>query len=797
MRLSQGANPDECYVAKGECEVKKFITSAARSTPFLLMLALFCANPVDKDVKWRTSVDLPITNSQKFFLGALMDTLFFGKDQVLTTTTYDTLKRAGFPDSAIRHIDTTMKLIKAYAAYDSVLKRQIPDTVTFGFPTHDTVSDTISEDSLEDKYYEDVFGPIPISGAPSNAVTIPLAGNYTAGTPAASPPVPLTVKYVYKVWLDTAQTLDLTVANNSSADFSSVQVTLGTLGSSTITNLTSNTSGIARFDVGGKVIDSVVNVSVTITPSVSGTFVAGNNLSASFSMSGLKATRVRVLDSILAGYQRTFTNEYNLTDTVDVEYIDINKGFFNYTVTNHTGLQMQIAVTHRNLWRSDFCQGRNPPLNSVADLIALTQADSDVAYGGEVTPHTARVDFPAGQISRFSKTNISEYRMFPDWNPITKKSVTKVDYLINIRVDNKPIDLSSGDSLSFVIKTTSFKFKEMYGRSTEQYKRVSEPSYVPVKLPWSKAVTDSLRGNFKLQKVVAMAKTRIDIPEGAFIDTMRLHYVLSSVTHPGTACSSDVALLHVIRDSVYTRPIDITDVVNDYPDSVKVNVSLTIPVHTALKVVNDLTDPTDPAYSKHIGRMVIHGQVDYNMVAPLCWAVLDTTIMDLGGSRVDMSGGSGALDPFAKMTDKHASLNMQVTNFTNVYLRLFALVATDSAKVDPLVDTADPGYIKTNQFTQLINHPTAGYVNLLGNGILIPPRDSNTTIRNEITINDQDLSQLLNAKAIGWRWQVRFVPRSANGVVVTTPDALYNTDWIKLNSWIHIDGVNSIDSLIQ
>jgi hypothetical protein len=224
---------------------------------------------------------------------------------------------------------------------------------------------------------------------------------------------------------------------------------------------------------------------------------------------------------------------------------------------------------------------------------------------------------------------------------------------------------------------------------------------------------------------------------------------------------------------------------------------LTIPVNTYIKAVNDLTDPRDPVYTKYIGRMVIHGLVKYEMTAPLCWAVLDTTIMDLGGSRVDISGASGAMDPFAKMTDKHASLNMQVTNFTNVYLRLYALAATDSAKVDPLVDTANAGYIKTNQFTQLLNHPTSGYVKLLGNGILIPPRDSNTTIRNEIAVSDQDLSQLLNAKAIGWRWQVRFVPRSTNGVIVTTPDALYNTDWIKLNSWIHIDGVNSIDSLIQ
>jgi hypothetical protein len=191
--------------------------------------------------------------------------------------------------------------------------------------------------------------------------------------------------------------------------------------------------------------------------------------------------------------------------------------------------------------------------------------------------------------------------------------------------------------------------------------------------------------------------------------------------------------------------------------------------------------------------------VDYNLVAPLCWIVADTTIMDLGGSKVDLSGGSGVLDPFSKMEDKSASLNLQVTNSTNIYMRLYALVATDSAKVNPLVDTLDSNYIKTNQFTYRLNNtaPTdtaSGFVNLLGNCLLIPPRDSTKSTPQTIPLTDQQLSQLLKAKTIGMRYQVRFIPQNPGGIA---PDAMYNTDWIKLNSWIHIDGVNSVDALFQ
>jgi hypothetical protein len=790
-----GSNPNASSVAKGEFEVKNFLNVITRVTPFFFALVIFCSNPV-KDMQWRTSVDLPITANKKFFLAAMMDTIFFNKNQVLTSTTYDTLKRAGLKDTIVKHVDTTMSEINTYPAYDSVNKRPIPDTVAFGFPAHDTALDTISQDSLADKYYEDVFGPIPLSGAPNSSVTVPLAGPYTSGTPVTSPPVPLRLKWIYHVELkDTVQFVTLSVTNNSQASFSQVIITLGTLGADTINNLSANATATAQYNAQAKMIDSIVNVTVSFTPSTTGAFAAVDNLSASISFGNLVANKVVALDSLFAGYVRTFTNEYNLTDTVDVDYIDISKGFFNYTVTNHTGLQLQIAVTHRNLWRSDFCQGHTPPLDSVGELGSLSKADSDIAYGGEVTPSSARVDFPPGDTSRFSKTNISGYRLFPEWDPVTKKSVTKVDYRINVQVNRDTITMSSGDSLSFAIKTTSFKFAEMFGHSMDQYNRISKPSVIPVKLPWTQAVTDSLRGNLKLQKVLAIAKTRVNIPPGAFIDTMLLHYVLSSVTHPGIACSSDVALLHVMRDSVYTRPIDITNVVNDYPDSVLVNVSLRIPVNTALKVENDLTDPTDPEYSKFIGRMIIDGLVDYNLKALLCWTVLDTTIMDLGGSRVDLSDASGVLDPFGNMTDTHGSLNMQTINFTNVYLRLYALVVTDTAKIGSLVDTTNPGYIKTNQFTQLINNPTDGYISLLKNGVLIPPRDSTAKIPDTVNISDPDLRQILKAKTLGWRWEARLIPRSTAGVVDTTPDALYNTDWMKINSWIHIDGVNSVNSL--
>jgi hypothetical protein len=784
-------------VAKGECEVKNILKTSGKFLPVVLFLTLFCANP-DKNVSWRTAVELPITANKKFILAAMMDTVFFNKIGVQTSISYDTIKRTGLPDSIEKIIDTTMMIEKAYPIHDTVLKKDVPDTVQFAFPTKDSAVDTISEDSLADKYYTDAFGPIPLTGIPPDTVIVPLAGPYVSGASVTLPTLPVTLKWVYHVELmDTAQFVNLTVTNNSPASFSQVAITLGSLGTATITNLPANASATVQYNARAKVIDSVMNVTAILTASSTGAFAAGNNLTASISFGSLYASKVIVLDSILAGYQRTFTNEYNLTDTVNVNYIDIGKGFFNYTVTNHSGAQLQISVTHRNLWRTDFCQGRVPPLTTVASLATLTLADSDLAYGGEVTPNTARVDFPAGDTSRFSKTNISGYRLFPEWDSVTQQSVTKVDYRIFAQVNNNRITLKSNDSLTFVIKTTSFKFVEMAGVSMYAVHRVGTPSDIPVKLPWGSTVTDSLRGKFVLRQVLAKTLTRLTIPQGAVIDTVLIHYDISSTIDPTIKTSQDAVLRHVIRDSLFERTVDITNVVNNYPDSVQVNVSMTIPAGTHTVIENDLIDPTDKTYSKYIGRMIIHGNVNYNLVAPLCWAILDTTTMDLGGARVDLSGVGGFFNYLDGLRDKHASINLRVTNFTNVFMRLYALAATDTAKIAPLVDTGNASYVNTNQFTGLINNPPAGYVNILGDGVLIPPRDSTQAVRDTVVLTDRDLSELLGAKKIGWRWEVRFLPKIKAGVTDSVPDALLNTDWIRLNSWLHVDGINSVDSLFR
>jgi hypothetical protein len=247
---------------------------------------------------------------------------------------------------------------------------------------------------------------------------------------------------------------------------------------------------------------------------------------------------------------------------------------------------------------------------SISDLVGLTYSDSQGAYGGEVTPHTAKVDLPYGSTSRFSKMNLSGYRMFPEWNPTTKKSVTKVDYNFSVGLFGRRVTLNAGDSLGFVIRTTAFKFNEMYGIATEQYKRTGMASAVSVQYPWPVAVIDSLRGKLVSNQVLAKFLTRLTVPQGATIDTMHVFHTISSATDFTVSVADSEVFLHVSRDSVYTRFVDITKVMNNYPNSVKVKIGTTIPVQTRIIMENDLTNATDPNYPKYMGRMIVPQLLD-------------------------------------------------------------------------------------------------------------------------------------------------------------------------------------------
>lgn len=715
------------------------------------VMALFfeCSNPVNEaPVQWGSKVVVPVTN-ESFVIGEQLGKMF----------PFDSMD--------------ILNVLQRY--YDDPAKLQpdtiIGDTVAFSVLKVDSSEFESHQEAFSDKTFHVNLGPIPLVGAPVQSDTLPLPSG--AGAFAASQAVSLEDVYRIVFYDTSSNILKVSLTNNALSALT--EVSFGIVGVDTVSvgMIESGATGEAELLVSGKTVtDSAV---VVITGSALAG--AGKSLGVTFSLNGLLGEQVKV-DDHLVQFSEKFSNPYELTDTINIDYIDIEYGFFHYSITNYTGLDLRVQGVHNHLWATPFCvENGFGQLEAMGGLIA----EDSLRFLGNITP--AQTFSPSGAMQTFSTANLSGSRLFPEWSDSLKKSITNVTYYIASGTPKgDTVTLSARDSLLFTIQTTAFIFKELLGTSTEAYERQSDTQMVPINLPWNNSVKDSLRGRFVLKSVWGDMKVNTLMPEGAFIDTLLIDFIAYA---PESLLVQDTALasfIHINRDSTYYKSIDITDVVNVQSDSIAIAVRVHVPTGTRMRVVNDLK-AGDPDFSRYIGRMLINVLTSYRLNAKLDWEVVDTVNMDLGSSRFKILE---ALRFFRKLEQKRGTFEMWLKNNSNMSLSLFALAAPDA-----LLDTLDS--LSINEVNNLISTigraEERGLVNVFGtDGIIVPPRNSETVQYNAVVLDDRQLETILAADSIGFRWCLRFNPQ--------TRDALHDTDWVDLRSRLGVEGINNTDSLL-
>lgn len=716
-----------------------------------VIILMHCANPVDDPpLRWRSKVEAPITN-EKFLIGEELDNLFEFEDVDILNVV---ARRTDDP-TQIEEPDTIEG-----------------DTVLFSIFKKDTSSFESHEDLLGDKEFNVILGAIPISGAPVQRDTLPVPP--AIDTFEVTLRVPLQKVYSIGFYDTSANVMRVTVAN---------------LGSSTLTDVAFGIAGVDTSDAvdisaGDEALLSVVVRNRSVNDSVDlylagiSNGSAGQSVEVEFSVNGLYANLMRV-DKDLVNFTAEFVNDYDLTDTVQVDYIDIGDGFFRYGVSNYTDLDLYVQGIHEHMWTTPFCEQNG--FTRFEDMEEVSKDDSDSYFLGNIT--NALTVSEANTEQDFSIENLSSCRLFSEWDSSEEVSVTRVRYIVSAgppRSDT--VTVSASDSLMFTISTgEDFKFKEMMGTLTESYERQADTQMVPINLPWNESKA-SLRGNFILSQVWSDVRLDPVVPERAFIDTLRVDFVAYAPELTTIRDSTPVSLENVSRDSSYLRSIDITDVANAFSDSVAIAVKVFIPAGTRMRVVNDLT-VHDPDYDRYIGRMIIHVNTSYRLNAKLDWTIDTLVGMDLGTSRFPVPE---AMRYFGKLEDRRAIFEMWLRNSSSLNLSLLTLVAPDT-----LMDTLDSlTYDEVSWY--LLNEDaaeTAGYVCMFGDtGVTLPPRDAGVEQHNVVLLDNDQMETLLTADSLNFRWWIWFNEQER--------DALSDTDYVDMRSRLGIEGINNTDSLI-
>jgi hypothetical protein len=752
------------FVLKGENVTKEkvFLKKGILLSAFALTCLVFCSNPTKQSLRWRTNLELPISNTN-FILSEQMPDLFkLIKDSTIS------ISMSGINDSTVDGVYDTSS-----------------HTIAFSATHKDTFSFEQKQDTMSDKTFEVNIGPIPLSSAGNISSTVPFgvaAGVHPADVGPLTVSSTVTLDKIRQITFDpnpaNAQ-LSIRLTNSTGVDIDSLTLSflniLPSAPSQYVGPIAAGTFRDITINAAGNTIYSTVQTQVRAKLKA-GTVSVGASLGVAIILTGTKANSVIVLDSLI-NVADTFANNYKITDSIRIDYADIKYGFFNYLVNNNTGLQLAVSAIHHDLWMTPVCINNNVTTVDSLHLLA-TPADTFNYYSGVIMQGERDV-LPHSQV-KFAQLNLSGNRMFPQW--LDSNSVTQVDYFVRTVPTGTWDTLNAGDSLVFTIKPAALSYGEMAGTLVKDYQKSSDTQTVAIPFPFPENDRDSLRGKFELKRVIANMTVATSLPDSAFLGKLNVNFRVVALDFPGTITDTNIVLGNVKKDTSYNRALVISNVVNNFPDSVKILTNVTVPKGTKIRAINDRATAQD------VGTMTVKSFVDYKLNAYFDWTIHSLTTMDLSADTFTIDKKSVELA--RRMENRTATFDFDVFNHTNVFISLYALFAPDSLRA---VRLQNDTLVPTGLFNDMVLTPglaeTNGYVNILGtNGVYIPVRNGDTT--NSVALDNDQLDTILNTTKGALRWMVKFhtSPNGAN-------DSLTNTDYINIKSSFHFEGVSNMDSI--
>jgi hypothetical protein len=263
-----------------------------------------------------------------------------------------------------------------------------------------------------------------------------------------------------------------------------------------------------------------------------------------------------------------------------------------------------------------------------------------------------------------------------------------------------------------------------------------------------------------------------------------VEYIMYNPDFPLVTVSDNAVFTDIVNNRLLGQETNITSIMNTWPDSLYITSTIRVPVGTRVLAVNEQR-PLDPDYKVYMGRMNIGALTLIRANLLFGWTVgPDTAKLDLGFGTFQTPE---ALKEFNRLEDPLASVDMRVYNNSNLYLQLHGLVAPE-----PLMNTLRN--MPTDTVRTLIGDTAQahqrGYISLLGpRGIRIPRRGLAYMDSSKVELQKWHVDTMLNYDSCGWRWEASFIP-------MTAADTLRDTDFVFIQSWMHVEGVNNMDSLL-
>jgi hypothetical protein len=107
--------------------------------------------------------------------------------------------------------------------------------------------------------------------------------------------------------------------------------------------------------------------------------------------------------------------------------------------------------------------------------------------------------------------------------------------------------------------------------------------------------------------------------KGSYLDSMKMHLKLAEKNNAGSTVVLDKKFIRIAPDSQHTAVMQISPLINTWPDTLAFSTQITLPEGTGVELYNS-KDPSGQ-YSTNFSIGI---NVEWNIKIALAWKVLDT-----------------------------------------------------------------------------------------------------------------------------------------------------------------------------
>jgi hypothetical protein len=561
-------------------------------------------------------------------------------------------------------------------------------------------------------------------------------------------------------------------------------------------------SAILPVAVSGKSIDSIILIGVRATIRGNGAkFSAEEGLEVTFLLDGMTVSEATILDSLLI-LPYCYRDSFAISDTFSIDYMDFDTSKIEYKIRTSSSVNIAVTAEMVNLWDMSFCK-KKCILNH--SLIAENTVRSDSAdpfsyRGGIIFSDTLG---KSGSMETGGFFTLGPARLFPVWNSATHESECYLRFITVIMASGRRITINKKDFIKADVDLNSVSYGSLYGMFQYQMCDMGETISLTPLLPWKKSISDSLRHKLKLNSVKGLMEIRSNMSDSTRIDSALLNFRISDACSSSSFLASSSLTIHnLTKKSVQKTDIDLTNLINEFPDSLVFSYISLFPAGSRLFLTNE----HDIFKSKNHDNFKLGIIINVSTHIPLDWEMADTAIVILEDSKIPMDS---SLKDFNVMRDMEIGLTIRIGNMTNLSGVLYAIAAADSdGKIlcGLREDQVDP---------EICDSEARGrFIDLLGkDGLTIPERckaadavvsikaserDSSASVNIEnvimspeqyIIIGPPKTERILKARELFIRWKL-IIPKKRR-------DALIHGDKIVIASSFRVKGVMTTHTLLD